>query len=511
MSVELLAAVMPIHMVGESHTLAFSNLLFRPSWSKDTFLCRTRYFPTLLAAQYSAGQTLNGGFVAALVAEGILDKDHRPAFMHAEPSAAFLAGVPIMSPPVVFFAGDMDLHQSIFSKIADKFDFKLPDDPFYGVDNSKEMLPFATVREQLTSVMSPFFNAMERLRVAHFGRLMIHCLPPRTPDDVSASRWTSGVLIRASIRAKLTLAANRLIGEFCAKYEIPFIDTWPELTEGGYLRREFELDGVHVNREAALISLDKISTHLFDQTSKVWNPARYKQSLLRADAYTDADDAARSGQWSDVGISVGRVSGEAVESLSRRLSFSLGQENTHARPDWVGWPRAGRPGIALAEPDESALADAAVILGQGDGRAILHAGAEHEMTVTSFRPVRFPPAVSTFHVLPTPLGSRRALLFLATNDRVSFESLDGIGISCPALERGSLVVYDSHRVRFRVGPGQDNLDLVEISLIPRLSGHPFRAVWAGLCDWPADPFQFSVSGMKAFPSFSGSLFRVRAS
>ena len=509
MSVELLGAVTPIHMVGESHSLSFSNLLFRPEWSQETFLCHTRFFPTLLAAQYSTQQTLNAEFVDGLVAEGILDKAMRPAFMHAGPSAAYIAGMPIMSPAVVFFAGDMDLHQ-VFLQIANKFDFKLPVDSVYGVDTDKQMLTHTVVRDQIVSFMSPFLDAIDRLRTMNFSRLMIHCLPPRTADNIAASRWTPGTVVNAPVRAKLTLVVNRLIEGFCAKSGIAFIDTWPEMTENGYLRPEFELDGVHVNRKAALISLDKISAHLFDQTSTIWNPARYLQASLQADAYTSINNDLRSKEWQEVGLVAGRVNAGVVANLCRRLSFDLSQQNIHARPDWIGWPRAGCSGITLAEPEESTLAEAATILGQDEGRAILHAGAERELTIISFRPVRFSPAIKNFDTLPAPPGARRALLYPSENSRVSFETLDGCVIPCPAAHRGSLIVYDPQRVRFRIGSSQDSLDVVELALIPRLSGQPFRIVWAGLCDWPADPFQFSVSNMKAFPAFNGNVFRERA-
>ena len=509
MSVELLGAVTPIHMVGESHSLSFSNLLFRPEWSQETFLCHTRFFPTLMAAQYLTQQMLNAEFVDGLVAEGILDKAMRPAFMHAGPSAAYIAGMPIISPPVVLFAGDMDLHQ-VFLQIANKFDFKLPADPVYGVDKDKQMLTYTVVRDQILSFMSPFLDAIDRLRTMNFNRLMIHCLPPRAADNIAASRWTGGTIVNAPVRAKLTLVANRLIEDFCTKSGIAFIDTWPELAENGYLRSEFELDGVHVNRKAALISLDIISAHLFDQTSTIWNPARYLQASLQADPYTNISNDLRGKEWQDIGLVAGRVNGDVAANLCRNVSFDLGQQNIHARPDWIGWPRAGRSGITLAEPEESALAEAATILGQDEGLAILHAGAERELTIISFRPVRFSPAVEKFNTLPAPPGARRALLYLAESSRVSFETLDGRAIPCPAADRGSLIVYDPQRVRFRIGSSQYSLDLVELALIPRLSGQPFRIVWAGLCDWPADPFQFSVTNMKAFPAFKGHFFRERA-
>lgn len=111
---------------------------------------------------------------------------------------------------------------------------------------------------------------------------MIHCLPPRSPDEAAAARWTGDVVVPAPVRAKLTVLANRVLAAFCAETGIPFIDTWAELTESGYLRPEFELDGFHLNRQAALVSLDRIAANLFDQTAGTWNASRYRHALNQA-------------------------------------------------------------------------------------------------------------------------------------------------------------------------------------------------------------------------------------
>jgi len=40
--------------------------------------------------------------------------------------------------------------------------------------------------------------------------------------------------------------------------DIPLIDTWPELAQDGYLLPQYDIDGMHLSREAALVSLQKI-------------------------------------------------------------------------------------------------------------------------------------------------------------------------------------------------------------------------------------------------------------
>jgi len=47
-------------------------------------------------------------------------------------------------------------------------------------------------------------------------------------------------------------------------------------------------------------------------------------------------------------------------------------------------------------------------------------------------------------------------------------------------------------------------------LMPRYPLHPFRVAWAGLNDWPADPFHYTVRDMVAYPPFETDLVRERA-
>jgi hypothetical protein len=75
---------------------------------------------------------------------------------------------------------------------------------------------------------------------------------------------------------------------------------------------------------------------------------------------------------------------------------------------------------------------------------------------------------------------------------------------------GLLLAFDPRRVQYRVQAQTGPVDLLEIALCPCLDGQPFRVVWAGWNDWPADPFHFSVEGMLAEPPFKHSTFSARA-
>lgn len=511
MSVELLAAVTPIYCVGESHSLNFTNLLFRPAWAEESFLSRNLYLSRLISKIHSSPTELHPDMLAALTAEGVIDTLKRPTFLNLNQHVAYLSSRPVMPPAIVFFAGDIDMHGLVWPQVENKIDFHLPNDPGYGVNPALELTPFAAIHELIADILVPFFNTLQLLRQQNFTRLMVHCLPPRTTDDAIAAPWiVGGKAVTAAVRSKLTIVMNRLIADRCRKIGVGFIDTWPETTTpDGYMDPAFDLDGVHVNRRSTLISLDKIVAHLVDYTAETWNPARYHELWRQSDAYAEAN--AEAAAWE----ADGRVGCDLGEGLAREVladaAFSADGRNGHARTDWAGWPRAGRPRVVLGAPSGAMLDRIASLLQQAPARATLQGGADRELTVASCRIVRHDAAAEgRGELASTPIHGRRALLFLAGHDRLSFESPEGEPLLGPVQGPGHLVVYDPRRVRTRIRAGTEALAVVEMGVIPRLSGHPFRVIASGLCDWPVDPYQFTVHGMKASPALIGPEFRERA-
>ena len=495
MSIELLGNVTPILMFGESHSLAFRNILFRPSWSAENFMCRTSHIPALIASEFSVGAGGISPLLAdGLKAEGMLDVHLRPSFLYMDPSAAYIAGAPVIAPPLVFFSGDTEMVVGLIKQLGHVYDFELPDDPGYGVDRSKQPIPYAVIHAQVAKIIEPFVRAVALLRAHQFSRTMIHCIPPRNISDDKAAVFTGGDTTPATVRSKLVMVANRQIAAACAQSGIGYIDIWPETVDAdGFLRPEYELDGIHVNRKAALISLDKIAAHLYDSTVGTWNAVRYVQLEGQAEAHA----AGEEGQWAAHGFAAAHLD---VSELA--FSYAPADSNPLARPDWTGWPRSGRAHASLAEPGDDMLEKVHGLL--AGAHAVLHAGSARELTVASFRPVH---VADTDPLLSAqvPPGARRAVLQLSDEGRIGLETLAGEAVAT-ASRAGTLVVYDPARLRYRA----NGANVAEMVLLPRLPDQPFRVVWTGLCEWPADPYQFSVAGMKAVPAFKSDTFSCRA-
>jgi hypothetical protein len=514
MRAQLLGKVTPVHFVGESHCVAYDGILFRAPWAEEYFLCKSSFLFWVKANEFLSEKTgLHTSLLEALASERLVDAQYRPAHLTVDAKAvrnAVFSERPLIAPPIVLFAGDMDFFRGDFLQpIGNDYDFELPDDPGYGVNRSKQPMPFASVRRRIETVFRPFVNCMERLQGAGFSRIMVHCLPARIADEARTSKAV-GYHIDKAVQAKATVAANRYLAQACRQAGVPFIDVWPETTgKDGFLLPELDLDGVHLKQESTAFSLYKIAAELFDRTAGIQNEVRYYLLAQQAGKYDSS--GSESLTWAENGIVVSQVDPGAVTQLSQNLVFEGCAENRHARLDWCGWPRQGRPGIIMATPAPVDLERAANLLGSGVGHAILHAGATMEMTVVSFRPLRIASAGNgaiPASTLAAPQGTRRAVLYLGGEGELEVRSGDGAPLGHIRLIPGALAVYDPHRVQICFRPGAAPLDVVELALIPRIANHPFRVVGAGLNDWPADPFQYSVAGMPAYPPFEGSSVRV---
>jgi hypothetical protein len=58
-------------------------------------------------------------------------------------------------------------------------------------------------------------------------------------------------------------------------------------------------------------------------------------------------------------------------------------------------------------------------------------------------------------------------------------------------------------------PRRHERRVIDLVLAPRLPEQPFRVLWPGLNNWPGDPFQYSVNGMRASPALPSQEVSLR--
>ncbi len=250
-----------LYFIGESHVLPYRNVLFQPAPTSDIFLGRVRFLQ-ILAARFSGNGAVHPDILRALQAEQLLSDKNVAAHLANDRQStrvAEVSGIAANVPCLTLFAGDLDVSE-ILRRLGADYDFELPDDPGYGVNPALELVPFATLHDQINGIFQPFLAGCRLLHELGFTRLMIHALPPRV-RDTRQQAW-SGVRAESQVRAKTTVLANRTLSGIAEALGVPFIETWPQVTEDGYLKPEFCLDGIHLNRAAALLSLRHIVERL---------------------------------------------------------------------------------------------------------------------------------------------------------------------------------------------------------------------------------------------------------
>ncbi|MYM67029.1 hypothetical protein GTP45_09335 [Pseudoduganella sp. FT55W] len=526
MPLTMLGTPSPIYLIGESHTLIFRNLLFRAGANDQLFQCRIRFLPHVMAQNFfqQASNAFHPDLLEAFRGEELLRANLAPSHLSldgATISGAWMEKRAVVAPALVLCIGDLDLHH-LYGQFAG-YDFELPDDVHYGVDRSLRPVAYATLLAQVEKLLAPFIAGLRMLRAAGFTRMLVHCVPPRTSDDVATKRWTK---VHKSVRAKLTVMANQVLARECAANGIPFIDIWPETSKDGYLLPEFDLDGMHLTAAAAHISLDKIVTSLHENTWDAQNNTRYlhaaNQAKRPAQADNDVPPQTANGAEADraiaaavahpaSGICIGQLTAP-VQALQAPREHYRATAQLSPRMDWSATPQGSRGALHSAQPSAEQLELAAQLLSQGIGQAVLHGAVDYAMTVSSFRP-SFIAAGNGPLLLARATqadGVRKAVLRLGGEGTIGFASADGNVLHVMSAAPGALAVYDPAVAVCLLDPRAGDISLVEIALTPRGAGQPFRVVWSDLNEWPLDPFQYSVTGMIAHPPFDGEQVTIRA-
>jgi len=74
---------------------------------------------------------------------------------------------------------------------------------------------------------------------------------------------------------------------------------------------------------------------------------------------------------------------------------------------------------------------------------------------------------------------------------------------------GTLLIFDANRLLHRGNPPRSRQrKVIDFCVAPRPLGFPRRVLWAGMNNWPMDPYQYPVEGMRAYPELEKKWVRV---
>ncbi|MET4426401.1 hypothetical protein [Bradyrhizobium sp. RT3a] len=269
--------VLPVYVVGDSHSLPYRNMIFREKWTNSWVSVHAKYISGLTAYDLFNGETgeFHPGLIQFLEYEGLV-RDGQAVHLSMDEidfSIAKASGESVKPPLILFTVGDIDIRAAIMPALREH-DFVPPFETSIPLMD-RPLLPWDELDELIKRRVAPLIQTLEEMRRAGFNRLYVQGIVPPTRDEKRIVEL-SGHEYPVSIRTKLVLAFNRHLATECKRINVKLLDLWPQLTEGEYLRPDLELDGVHVPPRAARWFVEAL---LEDAINCQWfavNHARYE-------------------------------------------------------------------------------------------------------------------------------------------------------------------------------------------------------------------------------------------
>ena len=118
--------VLPVYVVGDSHSLPYRNMVFREKWTGAWVMARTKYIPGLTAYDFfnTATGEFHPDFIAFLEYEGLV-RAGRATHLSADEvdfAIAKAAGRPVRPPLIMITIGEIDVRGPILQLLKDTHD-----------------------------------------------------------------------------------------------------------------------------------------------------------------------------------------------------------------------------------------------------------------------------------------------------------------------------------------------------------------------------------------------------
>jgi lysophospholipase L1-like esterase len=515
-----------LFLVGDSHCLAARDLLAADAFTGRNYIVVSKYIPGFSAGAFMKGGKLTPDLLTALESENLV-RDGQFSFSslsHQELSTNFIAGATGSPPVLILTLGEIDLRGGFLSKLADKYDIVLPYETPYAVRKGAKIMPYAVARQMAQDMFAPLVQGLLELRKMGLPRVLVMELPPPTLDQERFDAL-NGFSCPIDTRYKAALLFNEILKEGCAKAGAAVVNVWPEvIDERGYLRREFELDGVHLNRLASLRSLRQILAAAINEGRQFCvNRQRYelayklRETSVPEPASASAQLLAR--EFHEHGICRTAISPEAAARIADALEYEHDVGNRHARLDWAGDSVTPfSPFVRAAAPDQDTLdfiygtlysTELASVMRLCMGSDVWYANCRAFMSMAHQSDDSGPQAL---HYDGCPPHVLRAIIYLVDVDEENgpFEYIAEDGTTQHVLgPRGTMFIFDATRLPLRAPPPPGwHRQWVDFVILPRMKSQPRRLLWAGMNNWPGDPFLFSINGMRASPSCADQILRT---
>ncbi|MGV3526386.1 MAG: hypothetical protein ACO1RX_19355 [Candidatus Sericytochromatia bacterium] len=276
----------PVYCLGDSHVAIFNYLLLErtdsPTQPARRILSRALFVPELRAAQLMQGpQRPHPQVLQALQQERLLQAGGpeeglvRQLLLRQSPE-----------PPVLLVhCGFLDLLH-LQRQCGRAYDVWLPEIDLPEAPGT-QLLPRETVVAQIQQNLQALEQGLRWLSSLGF-RLALHDLPPTGGSENDFARLT-GVDCPWPVRTRLALLFNQALAALAQRLGIVHIALWEQVSTAHRLKAEYLMDGLHLNRRAAELSLG----HLLEALAPPKQES-YEQAL---ELLATLESLARSQQW----------------------------------------------------------------------------------------------------------------------------------------------------------------------------------------------------------------------
>jgi lysophospholipase L1-like esterase len=270
--------VLPVYIVGDSHSLPYRNMVFREKWTGAWVMARSKYIPSLTAHDFFNPATgdFHPEFIGFLEYEGLVRAGRATHLSMNEVDFAIAkaAGQPVRPPLILIAVGEIDVRGPIMRLLKDTYDFVPPFATMLPL-LEKPLVPWDVIEDAIDTRLGPLIAGLQQLVAAGFTRVYVQGVVPPTRNE-ERIRELQGYDCPVTVRTKLVQAFNRKLGAKCRSMNLTMLERWSELTEDDLLRPEYDFDGVHVPPKGARLYLEALIDDAIDSRGLVANHSRYE-------------------------------------------------------------------------------------------------------------------------------------------------------------------------------------------------------------------------------------------
>jgi len=270
--------VLPVYIVGDSHSLPYRNMVFREKWTGAWVMARSKYIPSLTAHDFFDPTTgdFHSEFIGFLEYEGLVRAGRATHLSMNEVDFAIAkaAGQPVRPPLILVAVGEIDVRGPIMRVLKNTHDFVPPFATSLPLLD-KPLVPWDVIEEAIEERLGPFVAGLQQLIAAGFKRIYVQSVVPPTRKE-ERIRELQRYDCPVTVRTKLVQAFNWKMAAKIRSINLTMLDNWSDLTDGGLLRPEFDFDGVHLPPKGARIYLEALIDDAINPRGLVANHPRHE-------------------------------------------------------------------------------------------------------------------------------------------------------------------------------------------------------------------------------------------